>query len=183
MTFLADLKWCQHRRPCFRSRKHHRRILALTSRLAGSILHVPVWLSLISQHRRYQWKSQLFVPVCIHSVSQSDLRAILNRLLSGFAHVLLTTSISGSIVEYIHESIFSRSRRHILELFWMILSGDGSAHWMAWMTHSRSLVWQQMICVRGLALRVCSTAQIVVLSTSSVQLRLSKIDIMPFLQL
>ena len=31
MAFLADLKWRQHRRPCFRSRKHHRRILALTS--------------------------------------------------------------------------------------------------------------------------------------------------------
>ena len=40
MAFLADLKWRQHRRPCFRSRKHHRRILVLTSRLAGLALHV-----------------------------------------------------------------------------------------------------------------------------------------------
>ena len=41
MAFLADLKWRQHRRPCFRSRKHHRRTLALTSRLAGLAVHVP----------------------------------------------------------------------------------------------------------------------------------------------
>ena len=41
MAFVADLKWRQHRRPYFQSRKHHRRILALTSRRAGLALHVP----------------------------------------------------------------------------------------------------------------------------------------------
>ena len=102
MAFVADLKWRQHRRPCFWSGKHHSKILALTSRLAGSFLYVPFWLSLISQHRRCQWKFQWFVPFFTHSVSQCHLLAILSRLLSGFAHVLSTTSISGSIVEDIH---------------------------------------------------------------------------------
>ena len=140
MAFVTDLKWRQHRRPCFRFRKRHSRILALTSRLAGLALDVPFWLSLISQHRRCQWRSQRFVPVYTHSASQSHLLAILTSLLSGFAHVLLITSISGSIVEDIHESIFFRSCRHMLEPFWMIFSGRESVHWMAWMVHSRSLV-------------------------------------------
>ena len=140
MAFIADLKWRQHRWPCFRSRKHHRRILALTSRLAGLALHVPFWLLLISQHRHCQWRSQWFVQVFPHSVSQSHLLATLTRLLSGFAHVLLTTSISGSTVEGIRKSIFSRSCRHMLEPFCKIFSGRGSVHWMAWMVHSRSLV-------------------------------------------
>ena len=99
MAFVADLKWCKHRRPCFRSRKHHRRILALTPRLAGLALHVQFWLSLTSQLRRCQGRSQWFVPVYTRSVSKSHPLATLTRLLSGFAHVLLTTSISGSIVE------------------------------------------------------------------------------------
>ena len=140
MAFVADLKWRQHRRPCFWSRKHLRRILALTSRLAVSALHMPFWLSLISQRRRYLWISQLLVPNSIHSVSQSRLLAKQARLLSGFAHVLLTTSISGSIVEDIRESIFSTSCRHKLEPFWMIFSGHCRVHWMTWMVHSRSLV-------------------------------------------
>ena len=109
MAFVADLKWHQHRRPCFWSRKHHRRILALTSRLAASVLHVLSWLSVIAQHSRCQSRSQWFVPVRTHSVSQSHLLAKQVHILSGFAHVLLTTSISGSIVEGIHESTFSIS--------------------------------------------------------------------------
>ena len=117
MAFLAELKWRQHHRACFRSRKHHRKILALTSRLAGLALHVPFWLSLISQHHRFQWRSQWVVPVCTHNVSQSHLLATLTRLLSGFAHVLFTTSIFGSIVEGFRESIFSRSFQHMLEPF------------------------------------------------------------------
>ena len=36
-------------------------ISAVTSRLAGSALHWPFWLSLIAQHRRCQWRSQWFV--------------------------------------------------------------------------------------------------------------------------
>ena len=114
-AFVVDLKWRQHRRPCFRSRKHHRRIVALTSRLAGLALHVPFWLSLISQHR--PWRSQKFVPVCIHSVSQSLLIAKLTRLLSFFAQIFLTTSIFVSIIKDTPESIFSRSCRHMLEPF------------------------------------------------------------------
>ena len=42
MAFVADLKWRQRRRPCFRSQKHYRRKLALTSRLAGLACHVPI---------------------------------------------------------------------------------------------------------------------------------------------
>ena len=140
MVFVADLKWRQPRRPCFRSRKHHRCILALTSRLAGLALHVPFWLSLMSQHCCFRWRSQRFVPVCAHSVSQSHLLATFTRLLSGFAHVLFTTLIFGSIVEGIHESIFSRSCRHMLEPFWIIVSVHCSVHWMIWMVHSSSLV-------------------------------------------
>ena len=140
MAFGADLKWRQHCGHCFWSRKHDRRILKLTSRLAGLALHVPFWFSLISQHRRCQWRSQCFVPVCTHSVSQSHLLAILTCLLSGFGHVLLTTSISGSIAEGIHESTFSTSFRHMLEPFCMFFSADVGAHWMAWMLHLQSLV-------------------------------------------
>ena len=98
MVFVADLMWRQHHRPCFRSWKHHRKILALTSTPAGLALHVPFWLSLIAQHRRCQWRSQWFVPACTHSASPRHLLDTLICLLSGFAHVLLTTSISGSNV-------------------------------------------------------------------------------------
>ena len=58
MALVADLEWCRHHRPCFRSGKHHHRILALTSRLSGLVLNVPFWLSLTAQHRRYQCRSQ-----------------------------------------------------------------------------------------------------------------------------
>ena len=108
--FQGLLKWRQHCGiTCFCSRKHHLRILALSSLLVSSVLHVPFWLSLIAHHRRYQCKSQRFVPVCTHSISRRHYLAILTRLLSGFVHVLLTTSIFVSIVEGIRESIFSIS--------------------------------------------------------------------------
>ena len=121
MALVDDLTWRLHCRHCLRSRKHPRRILALTSRLAGSVLHMPFWLSLIVQHRRYQSRSQLTVSVCTYSVSQSHLLAIQTCLFSGFAYVLLTTSILGCIVVGIHETIFSISCRHMLEPFWKIL--------------------------------------------------------------
>ena len=140
MAFVADLKLRQHGRSCFQSRKHHRRIQALTSLLAGSVLQMPFWLLLISQHRNCQWRSHWFVHVSTLSGSQSHPLAILVHLLSGFAHVLFTTSISGSVVEGICESIFSRSCQHVLELFRKIFSGRGSVHWMAWIVHLRSLV-------------------------------------------
>ena len=140
MVFAADLNWRQHRQPCFRPRKHHHRILAVTSRLAGSALHVPFSFSLIAKHCRCQWRSQGFVPACNHSASRSHIPAKKIHLLSGFAHVLLTTSISCSIAEDIPESIFSRSCRHMLEPFWKISSGQGSVHWRARMEHWRSLV-------------------------------------------
>ena len=118
-------------RPRFQSRKQHCSILALTSQLAHSGLHVPFWLSLIAHDRLCQWRFQWFVPVWTHSVSQLHLQAILARFLSGFAHVPLTILISGSIVGSICESIFSGSCRNMLEKFCLIFSGPGNAHWMA----------------------------------------------------
>ena len=134
---MADLKLRQHRRPCLRSRKHHRKKLALTSRLAGSAPHVPFWHPLIAQHRRCQWRPQWFVPACTRSVPQSHLLAEQIHLLSEFAQVLLTTSISCFIVEGILESIFSRSCRDMLEPFRTIFVDHCSVHWMAWKKHSR----------------------------------------------
>ena len=177
MVFAGDLKWCYHRRPCFWSRKHHRRILALTSRLTGSVLHVTFWLPLIAEHRRYQCRFQWFVAVCTHSVSHSHQLAKLTRLLSGFALVLLTTSISGSIVEDTRESMFSRSCSHMLEPFFRIFSGCGSVQ--KTVKSSASSVTD----VRVLAVRVWSTRHIILLSTSSARLWLSTTAIMTFLQL
>ena len=135
MALVADLKWRQLRRPCFRSRTHFCRILAPTSRLAGSVLHLPFWLSLIAQHLLYPCRSQWFVPNFTYSFSQSHLLAILARFLSGFSQVLLTTSIFGSIVEVINMCIFSRLSRQMFEPFWKISSSHGRAHWMAWREH------------------------------------------------
>ena len=195
MAFLADLKCHQHRRSCFWSRKHHLRILALTLRLAGLALHVPFWLLLISQLRRCQWRSQWFVPICIHSVSQSHLLAILTRLLSGFAHVLFD-----HFDLWFH--CWRYSRVHLFQIMsayaWAILNDflslcllslDGMNGALALSRPSKKWLVVSAVkssglsltAVRGLALSVCSTRQIVVLSTPSVKLLLSKIAIMTFL--
>ena len=85
-------------------------------------------------------------PVSTHSAPQIHLLAILTRLLSGFAHARLTTSISDSIVGDTRESIFSRSFWHMLEPFWMIFSGHGSVHLMhKWCTcvlsSQQEMIW------------------------------------------
>ena len=83
------------------------------------------------------------------------------------------------------------------EPFWMIFAGYGNVHWRAWMKQLRSLVltgndlvcvlsnltfWSSFTTVKGIALSVCKTKHIVVLSTSSIRLRLSKIEIKTLLQ-
>ena len=121
MDSVAHLKWHQHRRPCVRSRKHHRKILAVTSRLAALALHVPFSLSLISQLSRCHWRYQWFVEVCTHSVSQSHLLA--NKF---------------ALFQVLH--MFFWPWRHMLEPFSKVFSSHGSVHWMVWTLHSRSLV-------------------------------------------
>ena len=181
-------------RICFLSRKHHRRMLALTSRLAGSALRVPFWLSLIAQHRRYQSRSQWFVLVCTHIVSQNHLLAILTRLRSVLAHVLLTFSTFGSSVWGIHELTFSLSCRHrssrFERLFQVLIAFTGRLEGCTRVLSS----WEEVVrlsavkssglsltAYRGLALRVWSTKHMVVLIASSVRLPLSKSAIITFL--
>ena len=120
---------------CFWSRRHHRTILALTSRLAGTALPVPFWLSLTAFYRHLQWSFRLFVQISTHSVSQSHLLAILTCILLGLAHRLLTTLTSiglmiGSIVEDTLESIFARSSRY--EGFYHVMVALTA--WRVWCT-------------------------------------------------
>ena len=88
----------------------------------------------------------------------------------------------------------SRSCRHMLEPFRNIFSGHVSVHWMTRMVHlCPSKIWfvvravrssgSSLTAVRAFALSICSTRHIVVLSTSSLRLRLSKIKINTFLQI
>ena len=196
MAFAADLKWRQHRRPCLRSRKQHRKILTLTSRLAGLALHVP-FDSRWSHNTVVTSDDLLLVPVCIHSVLQSHVLAIQTRLLSGFAHVLLTT-----FDIWFHCG--RDSRVHLLQIMspyaWAIFkdffrswerSLDGMNGAIAFSRSGKKRFGVSAVktsgssftAVRGLALSVCPTRHIVLLSTSSIRLRMSKIAIMTFLQL
>ena len=125
--------------PCFSSRKHHRRILALTSRLAGfgspcAILtlanqtstSLPVNISLI---RPSLFSQRLTVSSTSHINSPS-----FRFWTCSFDHFNL----------WFHFGRFSRV--HIfrilsaLEPFWKMFSAHGSVHWMASTVHSRSHV-------------------------------------------
>ena len=102
--------------------------------------------------------------------------------------------ISGSIVEDNHASVFSKSCRHMLEPLWRFffsygyLSLDHTNGALAFFCPNRKRVVvsavksseSSLTAVTNLALRVCSTRHIIVLKTSTVNLRLLKIARMNF---
>ena len=196
MAFVADLKYRQHRRPYFWSWENHRRIMALTSLLAGSVLHVPFWLSLIEQRRCYQSRSQWFVPSCTHSVSQSHLLAIRVLAFYQVSHMffcslqslvpLWKVFASPSFPDHVsiclsHFEWLSQVMVSFTECMNGALAfSRPSNKWFGVSAVKSS--GPSLIAVRGLALRVCYTRRIVVLSTSLVKLRLSKIAIIVFSQ-
>ena len=81
--------------------------MALILWVACWIRHRPFWISLIVWRHVCLNRLAGLVPFSTHIASRNDLPSKQVLLLSGFPNPLLTTSTSGSIVKYIHSSLFA----------------------------------------------------------------------------